>query len=506
MLRGIFQFKSLKQDIQTVPKEEAFSVLNLTHNILDRGLPENGVTEDAKLLKRRALRLLAILADFLNILPEELAVPGVVLLSDHPVKYGGFADIYHAKCTNSDGEDVEVALKVLKIFQDKSDDGRRLVLQKFAKEALVWRYLKHPNIVPFLGVDGTTFPSPTMAMVSFWMCEGSVLNYMAANSPVFQYAISVLEDVIQGLQYLHSENIVHGDLCGRNILINERRAFLTDFGLAAFIEVDTSVKTSARAGSTRWMAPELLHPTVYHPGLPFRRTPASDVWAFGCVCCEIWTEGEVPFTHMSDGGIIMALSDLYNGTIPYKTKPRDKGDNPLPDGMWELVQECFKRETSERPPVVVLAAMLSQMKHSALSHTGSPAALPRESRTAAEEILNPDPSSPTADNGEHPTPSSVPYQKGKQSVHFQTKYATVRFGPLNLQGDTQGLLFREILDGLFKVVRRDVLTRPVMVEKQDTQYLALRFGSPIEANNFAMTWMVHRYDPYKEVSAVLVDM
>ncbi|KAJ7842103.1 kinase-like domain-containing protein, partial [Mycena olivaceomarginata] len=187
--------------------------------------------------RRRAHRLLNILADFLKILPEELAIDGVMLLSDRPVKYGGFADIYHGKYTNSQGEEVEVALKVLKIFQDQSDEARHILRQKFAREALVWHHLKHPNVVPFLGVDSTTFPSPTMAMVSSWMPQGSALTYMAEHSPVSQYALTLLDDVIQGLMYLHLENIVHGDLCGRNILINKRRAYLTDFGLAAFVEL-----------------------------------------------------------------------------------------------------------------------------------------------------------------------------------------------------------------------------------------------------------------------------
>ncbi|KAJ7027417.1 kinase-like domain-containing protein [Mycena alexandri] len=243
--------------------------------------------QDDKLFRRRAHRLLNILADFLNILPEELAIHRVVLLRDRPVKFGGFADIYHGQYTNSKGVKVEVALKVLRAFQDQSFGGRNLLLQKFAKEALVWRYLKHRNIVPFLGIDATTFPTPAMALVSHWMSQGNILNYMAENSPVFRYAISLLNDVIQGLLYLHSQNVVHGDLCGRNILIDGQQAYLTDFGLAAFVELDTSIKTSTRKGSTRWMAPELLLPNVYHPGLPFRQTPASDVWAFGCVCCEV---------------------------------------------------------------------------------------------------------------------------------------------------------------------------------------------------------------------------
>jgi hypothetical protein len=166
--------------------------------ILDHGLPKNDKIKDERLLKRRAHRLLNILTDFVKILPEELAVHGVMRLSDHPVKCGGFSDIYYGQYTNSDGEVIEVALKVLKIFHDYTDQGRHL-LQKFAKEALVWHYLKHPNIVPLVGVDGTTFPSPTMAMVSSWMTRGSVLTFMAENSPVSPYATALVGTFVEPL-------------------------------------------------------------------------------------------------------------------------------------------------------------------------------------------------------------------------------------------------------------------------------------------------------------------
>jgi hypothetical protein len=66
-------------------------------------------------------------------------------------------------------------------------------------------------------------------------------------------------------------------------------------------------------------------------------------------------------------------------------------------------------------------------------------------------------------------------------------------------------LVNGMLDGLLNVIRRDVLSRPLAVKKQDSQYVDLCFRSLVEANNFAMTWMVSRYDPYKEVSAVLLD-
>ncbi|KAJ7752408.1 kinase-like domain-containing protein [Mycena olivaceomarginata] len=264
--------------------------------------------------------------------------------------------------TNPAGEQVEVALKVLKIFEDQSDERRQILHDKFAKEALVWHYLKHQNIVPFLGVDFTTFPSPSRAMVSPWMPEGSILKYMTEHSPAYLYALDLVSP-FTGLSHLHSRNLVHGDLCGRNILMDgNRRARLTDFGLAAFVDSDTSIKSSTRSGSIRWMAPELLLPA---PGAHFKRSPASDVWAFGCVCCEIWSEGYVPFSYIAtETDIIFSFADLTESTpqvLPYQSKPRDKGGNPMPEALWELVQWCWKLDPSQRPEVQVICAMVSEI-------------------------------------------------------------------------------------------------------------------------------------------------
>jgi serine/threonine protein kinase len=70
-----------------------------------------------------------------------------------------------------------------------------------------------------------------------------------------------------------------------NILITQEwSACLTDFGLTSLTDA-TVASTSHRAGSLRWMAPELINPDRF--GLRFRRTPASDVYAFGSLCLEV---------------------------------------------------------------------------------------------------------------------------------------------------------------------------------------------------------------------------
>ncbi|KAJ7464055.1 hypothetical protein FB451DRAFT_453740 [Mycena latifolia] len=520
LLQRLFKLNSYKKDIPKLPREHAIAVLNLTHYTLDRGLPDKGVVQDYKKFSLRAHRLLNWLADYLRLLPEEIAVHGVVLLSEHPIKHGGFSNIYHGKYKDPDGEDVEVALKVLKIFEDQSDERRLLLHHKFTKEALVWHYLRHKNIVPFIGVDSTTFPSPARAMVSPWMPLGSVLKYMTEFSPSSMYAIELLYDIVQGLKYLHSVNVVHGDLCGRNILMDKNgRARLTDFGLAAFVESDATIKTSTRSGSARWMAPELLLPP---PGVSFKRTTESDIWAFGCVCCEIWSEGDAPFAHISsDMGVVLAFSDMADTSAarPYLSRPCDKAGTLMPDVLWDLVQWCCKHEPGERPTVQVLADMLSDMKQEVKSQdfidvevieipiaSGSGTSRQRGGRRSP---------SPSVDDvwqnlfPPSPSPSPIPLPgkgKGKGRVHFEDEYATVRFGPLDIDDDPEKI-FSAIFEGLRDVVKMNVLVEPLKVDELNHNHLGLRFQSLMEANNFAMTWMFYRdrLEPFFDISATLMD-
>ncbi|KAJ6531027.1 hypothetical protein B0H19DRAFT_1190057 [Mycena capillaripes] len=356
MLQRLLELNSYKQDIPSLPQEYTLAVMNLTNNMLEYGLPANAGFKDPKVFALRARHFLHWLAEYLERLPDELTVSGVVLLNEHPVKHDGFSNVYCGKYKDPDGNQAEVALKVLKIFEDQTDENCCVLNQKFVKEALVWYYLKHRNIVSFLGVDGQTFPNPSRAMVSPWMPLGSVLKYMGEHSPSSPYALQLLNDVLQGLTYLHSENVVHGDLSGRNILIDkDGRACLSDFGLAAFIDLETSIKSSTRSGSTRWMAPELL----LAPPSGFRRTPASDVWAFGCVCCEIWSEGIAPFSHFgTDMGVIF---ETGRQDSPYSARPHDKGAKAMPDHLWELAQWCFQYEPSGRPTVQKLTDLFTEM-------------------------------------------------------------------------------------------------------------------------------------------------
>lgn len=109
----------------------------------------------------------------------------------------------------------------------------------FYREALVWKQLKNPFILPFLGVDSEAFPG-FMCMVSPWMDHGTIIDYLKGyrdypvesivaglvrlfyhNDPHHHSLIfmpKVLE-IAHGIQYLHSLNIVHGDLRGVSLFL-----------------------------------------------------------------------------------------------------------------------------------------------------------------------------------------------------------------------------------------------------------------------------------------------
>ncbi len=90
-----------------------------------------------------------------------------------------------------------ICIKVLRIFIDNGIEERARVIkvwfpifspllladehdQNFCREALVWRNLKHPNVLPFLGVSTELFV-PSFCLISPWMENGNIMSFLAVN-------------------------------------------------------------------------------------------------------------------------------------------------------------------------------------------------------------------------------------------------------------------------------------------------------------------------------------
>ncbi|KAL8166596.1 hypothetical protein V2J09_008095 [Rumex salicifolius] len=93
----------------------------------------------------------------------------------------------------------------------------------------------------------------------------------------------VLFQILRGLKFLHSANVVHRDLKPQNILVNNNwKLKICDFGMARTTLQDSLVKMTANVGTRSYMAPELVTgaaTTWYGNGV--------DIWSAGCILAEM---------------------------------------------------------------------------------------------------------------------------------------------------------------------------------------------------------------------------
>ncbi|KAJ7226275.1 kinase-like domain-containing protein, partial [Mycena rebaudengoi] len=228
-LLTILDSKSEKEAVLLLDVDSAQDFLDVVQNMLDKGyLIEQEHTSKAR-------KILLQLSETCDKLPSSLFITGVNERDQDPTFGGGFGDIYRASYAGK-----TVALKHMRTFQ-RGADLRRLRLQ-FCREALIWQSLRHPHILPLIGIDRESFPM-SLCMVSPWMEHGTVLKYLKEHGR--RNVDKFLSEIALGLQYLHSCNVVHGDLRGANILITQDwSACLTDFGLASLPDATVATTTS----------------------------------------------------------------------------------------------------------------------------------------------------------------------------------------------------------------------------------------------------------------------
>ncbi|KAF9789504.1 kinase-like domain-containing protein, partial [Thelephora terrestris] len=200
------------------------------------------------------------------------------------------------------------------------------------KGAIVWKHLDHPNIVPFKGV---TLDPPQL--VSEWMPGGELREYIKKNPST--NLINLLLGVAGGLAYLHSHDIIHGDLKGSNIFVDgSGNARITDF----------AASSSDEYGFTpRWTAPEIFRGEA-------TANKKSDIFSFGMVAFEAFS-GTVPFPEIRSPAVPVAI---MKGNRP--NRPVHPG---LTEPLWRLVQECWKDTAGDRPEI---ADVIKELKRTSV--------------------------------------------------------------------------------------------------------------------------------------------
>ncbi|TFK39389.1 kinase-like domain-containing protein [Crucibulum laeve] len=304
--------------------------------------------------RRKIFHCLRMLAKR-SIIPPSLFLSNIIRTEGHPLSWGGFANIHQGKIG-----DVTVCLKVLRMF-DLSPDARKTSTsyKEFASEALIWRQLDHPNILPMLGASDEIY-APFLCLVSPYMQNGNIMSFLKQH-PEHDRFTSILE-VVAGITYLHALDppITHKDIKGANILVkDDGRCCLADFGLSSAYGSQQLTTTSHFKGSVRWLAPELIAPGRFPnhiAGLP------GDIYALACTIYEIYT-GKPPLSHLATDVAVIQAVILENKRESLPPTPSSMWDN-RERRLWLLVDECWHTSPSERPDITFISKILMEIRDS----------------------------------------------------------------------------------------------------------------------------------------------
>ncbi|KAK0447528.1 kinase-like domain-containing protein, partial [Armillaria borealis] len=159
------------------------------------------------------------------------------------------------------------------------------------REALVWRQLRHENILPFLRVNSSYF-EPRHCLISPWMKNGNIIQYLEKNKD--HDRLKSIREVASAMDFLHSldPQVVHGDIPSgltysyNNILVyDELRCCLSDFGATIVVATQVPSRGIMTQSSSYWLALEL---EVYDPNSNDQTfLSARDSYAFGCTIVEV---------------------------------------------------------------------------------------------------------------------------------------------------------------------------------------------------------------------------
>ncbi len=203
----------------------------------------------------------------------------------------------------------------------------------------------HPNLARFVTFDTGSRPKPILVME---LVEGENLEHAITSRAIdASRAFKLLDDVLSGLEAMHSVEVGHLDLKPSNVVLRQGKdAVLVDFGLAGR-RVRPGCATGPYGAPEVWAA----------DGATSNASPRSaDVYAFGCVAFEALT-GDILF--QADSELQQIAMHLSHDGFPEKL--RKLATKPHLQPLAEVLFSALRRDPQKRPSVPQLRAELRRL-------------------------------------------------------------------------------------------------------------------------------------------------
>ena len=162
----------------------------------------------------------------------------------------------------------------------------------FSREIRILQLLNHDNIVNLIEICRQYSRHKTTFYLVFDFCEHDLAGLLSNINVKFSLGEikKVMQQMCEGLFFIHTNKIIHRDMKAANILITKTGTLkLADFGLARAISINKAGQANRYTNRvvTLWYRPPELLLGERNYG------PAVDMWGAGCIMAEMWTRSPI---------------------------------------------------------------------------------------------------------------------------------------------------------------------------------------------------------------------
>ena len=241
---------------------------------------------------------------------------------------GGYGEVFLWKHRKNGQE------KAVKKVKYGEENGPTEEVKRLQREIDLLKILKHPNIVEYCG---NNIINNFLVIIMEYVPEGSVYGLIEKRGALTEKQASrYTKHTLQGLTYLHSNNIIHRDIkCANMLLADGDIVKLCDFGTSKQLDhiyTATCYNLTTNVGTMFYMAPEMFSENGKY-------SITVDTWSTGCSLVEMLTKNP-PWKGFESQRFLTAIN---KGTKP----PFDLQGN-ISQKVHSFLGDCFCSEAKKR--------------------------------------------------------------------------------------------------------------------------------------------------------------